>query len=32
MENPQRVDAEVFSQGKQEVVLEEESMIWSQSM
>ena len=29
--NPQRVDAEVFSQGKQEVVLEEESMIWSQS-
>ena len=29
--NPQRVDAEVFSQGKQEVVLEEESMSWSQS-
>ena len=29
--NPQRVDAEVFSQGKQEVVLEEESMTWSQS-
>ena len=24
--NPQQVDAEVFSQGKQEVVLEEESM------
>ena len=31
MGNPQRVDAEVFSQGKQEeVVLEEESMTWSQ--
>ena len=29
---PQRVDAEVFSQGKQEVVLEEESMTWSQSI
>ena len=29
--NPQRVDVEVFSQGKQEVVLEEESMTWSQS-
>ena len=29
--NPQRVDAKVFSQGKQEVVLEEESMKWSQS-
>ena len=27
--NPQWVDAEVFSQGKQEVVLEEESMTWS---
>ena len=27
--NPQRVDAEVFSQGKQEVVLEEERMTWS---
>ena len=31
MGNPQRVDAEVFSQGKQEVVLEKESMTWSQS-
>ena len=32
MGNPQQVDAIVFSQGKQEeVVLEEESMTWSQS-
>lgn len=32
MGNPQRVDDIVFSQGKQEeVVLEEESMTWSQS-
>ena len=31
MGNPQRGDAEVFSQGKQEMVLEEESMTWSQS-
>jgi len=30
--NPQRVDAEVFSQGKQEVVLDKESMTWSQSI
>ena len=30
--NPQRVDAKVFSQSKQEeMVLEEESMTWSQS-
>ena len=30
MENPQPVVAEVCSQGKQEMVLEEESMTWSQ--
>ena len=30
MGSPQWVDAEVFSQGKQEMVLEEESMTWSQ--
>ena len=29
MGNPQWVDAEVFSQGKQEMVLEEERMTWS---
>ena len=30
MENPQPVVAEVCSQGKQEMVLEEESMTWPQ--